>query len=306
MADDFYKILGVSKTVSDDELKKVYRKLAKKYHPDVSKEANAEVKFKQVQAAYEVLGKPENRKFYDQYGEHWKQAKEQGLDPNKPPGGGFGGGFNRRGAGGGFHTSDSSDIPEDLLSSLFGQQGYNRRRPVPKKGADLRAHLHLDLVDVYEAKPQKLQLRTGHSLEMKLPLGLEAGQEIRLAGQGEQGSHGGAVGDLFVKIDFKPHALFTVKGHDIYFDLLLSPWEAALGTTVTVPTLGGKVELKIVPGSQSGQKLRLKNRGLPAKERGYQYCVLQIVTPPAETTEAKQFYKKMAEAFSGFNPRENY
>jgi curved DNA-binding protein len=302
MAEDFYKTLGVSKNATEEEVKKSYRKLAKKYHPDVSKETNAEEKFKQVQTAYDALGNAENRKFYDSYGEHWKQAKDQKLDPNQPAGGGRGFGGFTQGSSGGFYSS--SDIPDDLLSSLFGQRG--RARPRPQKGADLQSKLWVDLNDLYHRKPQTIQLEKNRSIEVKIPLGITSGQEIRLTGQGAEGAMGGPRGDLFLKVEFRTHPLLTVQENDIYLNLLLSPWEAALGAKVTVPTLGGKVELNIAAGSQSGQKLRLKGRGLPATVQGDQYCVLQIVVPPADTPASKTFYEQMASEFTHFNPREKW
>jgi curved DNA-binding protein len=313
MAEDFYKTLGVGKTASEDEIKKAYRKLAGKYHPDKNKESSAEAKFKTIQAAYDAVGDAKNRKYYDQFGEQWKQARDQGLDPSQFGGGrggrsgfgGFGGagfeGFGRGGSGG-FHSS-GSDIPDDILSELFGGGG-RRSRARPQKGQDLQATLAVDLIDLYQLKSHTIQVN-GKALQVKIPFGVKAGQEIRLAGQGAAGAHGGSAGDLLLKIEFNADLLFTAEANDVYLNLPIAPWEAALGGKVPVPTLGGKVEVNIAAGSESGQKLRLKGRGLPksATEKGDQYCILQIMTPKAETAEATEFYEKMAKEFVDFKPR---
>ncbi len=324
---DYYQTLGIKRAATPEEIKKAYRKLAKQYHPDVSKEKNAEEKFKEVQAAYDVLSDTEKRKLYDDYGEHWqhaKQAKEQGFDPRAAAAGARGRGQRSpfegfTGADGGQYYTTSGGNADDVFSRFFGG-GFGgaragRARARAQKGEDVRAKIAVSLEDAYNGTSQTIQfavpelnadgeLENGvKALKVKVPAGVIAGQQIRLAGQGGPGMHGGAAGDLYLEIEFKDHPLFTVEKADIYLNLPLSPWEAALGAKITVPTLGGKIGLTIPAGAHSGQKLRLKGRGLPAKTTGDQYCVLQIVTPEAHSDKAKAFYETMAHEFADFNPR---
>lgn len=312
---DYYSILGVTRDVSEDDLKKAYRKMARKYHPDVSKEPNAEEKFKEVQKAYEVLKDAEKRKLYDQFGEQWqaaKQAKDQGHNPGGGFHGGFGGGF---GDNVHFYHSGGGDVDEDILGSIFGagrRGGFGgHRQPRKMKGQDLRASIAIDLEDAYRGSEQTFQLaipQADHSsvpkaLKVKIPAGITDGQQIRLAGQGGAGINGGPNGDIYLTIHFKPHPFFKVEGANVDLDLPIAPWEAALGAKVTVPTLGGAIELSIPAGSKSGQRMRLKGRGLPAKEPGDQYCNLQIITPAADTSESTAFYEQMRDRFATFKPR---
>lgn len=307
---DYYNILGVKRDVSEDDLKKAYRKMARKYHPDVSKEPNAEEKFKEVQKAYEVLKDVEKRKLYDQYGEQWQAAK-QAKDQGHHPGGGRHSGF-----GDNVHFySSTGGMDDDVLESIFGggrRGGFGgQRQPRKMKGQDLRASIAIDLEDAYHGSEQTFQLgipqadqsQVPKALKVKLPVGVTDGQQIRLTGQGGAGVNGGPNGDIYLTIHFKPHPLFTVEGANINLELPIAPWEAALGAKVTVPTLGGAIELNIPAGSKSGQRMRLKGRGLPAKEPGDQYCNLQIVTPAADTPESKVFYEQMRERFAAFKPR---
>lgn len=310
---DYYKTLGVSKDVSDVDLKKAYRKMARKYHPDVSKEVNAEDKFKDVQAAYDVLKDAEKRKLYDQFGDNWsqaKQAKDQGFDPRSA---GFGGGGRSGfdGFGDNVHVYNTGGAGhDDMFESIFGG-GRQSRQPQKAKGKDVRATIEVDLEEAYSGSSRTFQVaipqadgsQTPKALKVKVPQGVVDGQQIRLTGQGAPGVNGGANGDIYLKIHVKPHAYFKPNGSDIYLDLPLTPWEAALGSKIKVPTLGGVIELNIPADAKSGQKMRLKGRGLPAQTAGDQYCVLQIVTPPADSEESKQFYQTMSEKFT-FNPRE--
>lgn len=309
---NYYQILEVSRSATDAELKKAYRKLARKYHPDVSKEAAAEDKFKQVQTAYDVLKDPEKRKFYDQFGDQWqsaKQAKDQGFDPSATGAYGFGG---QAGAG---------VNPDDILEQIFGsgfRGGSGRRQSTRQaKGEDLQASVQVTLEQVYSGCEQTLQIavpevnaqgqmtQTPKALKVKIPKGITDGKKIRLSGQGAPGSNGGSNGDLYIKVSIKPHAFFTLENTDIHLNLPITPWEAALGGKVPVPTLGGTIELNIPAGSASGQKLRLKGRGLPSKTPGDQYCLLQIMTPVANTQQSKAFYQQMQEQMP-FNPREKF
>ncbi len=309
---DYYKILGVDKNASQDEIKRAYRKLARKYHPDVSKEPGAEEKFKEVQEAYEVLKDPEKRAAYDQLGNQWKA----GQDFQPPPGWEHGFQF----GGGGFTGAEAHDFSE-FFETLFGQPWGGgtrggRRTHFRMRGEDVRATLPITLEETYQGGSRTVTLdipevdpATGRvvkrprTLEVKLPKGIREGQQIRLPGQGSPGIGGGPAGDLYLTIRFVPHPLFKPEGRDIYLDLPVTPWEAALGAKVPVPTLGGKVELKIPAGSQSGRKLRLKGRGLPGQASGDQYVILRIETPPADTEADKDFYRRMAEHFRGFDPR---
>ncbi|MBX9704909.1 MAG: DnaJ domain-containing protein [Gammaproteobacteria bacterium] len=309
---DYYNTLGVKRDVSEDDLKKAYRKMARKYHPDVSKEPNAEEKFKEVQKAYEVLKDAEKRKLYDQYGEQWqaaKQAKDQGHHPG---GGGFHHGF---GGDNAHFYSSGGGVDDDILESIFGagrRGGFGgQRQPRKMKGQDIRASITISLEDAYHGSEQTFQLaipqadhrQVPKALKVKTPAGITDGQQIRLTGQGGAGANGGPNGDIYLTIHLKPHPFFTVEGADIDLDLPITPWEAALGAKVTVPTLGGAIELNIPAGSKSGQRMRLKGRGLPAKEPGDQYCNLQIVTPAADSPESKAFYEQMRTQFAAFNPR---
>lgn len=318
---NYYDILGVKRDASTDEIKKAYRKLVRKYHPDVSKEKNAEEKTKELNEAYEVLGDAEKRKRYDQLGANWRAGEQ--FTP--PPGWG--------GSSQGEHTFYSSDFGDlgggqfsDFFEALFGggfanagrqqRSPFQSRRTAPQKGEDLHSKLIVPLIDAYLGSTVNITVPIASTdeygrrstqtknLKVKLPTGIIHGQQIRLSGQGTPGMNGGPAGDLILNVELAEHPHFRVDGSDIYLNLPITPWEAALGATIAVPTLGGKVELKIPAGSHSGQKLRLKGRGLPAKPTGNQYVTLQIYTPPADDTSAKEFYQRMAETFK-FNPREN-
>lgn len=310
---DYYKILGVSRTASDDEIKRAYRKLARKYHPDVSKEANAEEQFKSVQEAYEVLKDKKKREAYDQLGSNWKNGQDFRPPPNWQGfdfGGGGGGGFEQE--------ADFSDFFANIFGGGRAQQGgFHRahRGPFQQRGQDQHAKIAVSLEDAFHGGSKTINLqvadrdasgRVQHStrtLKITIPAGTVPGQQLRLAKQGNPGSGGGPAGDLFLEIDISPHRLYTLQGHDVYLTVPITPWEAALGAKVNVPTLAGAVDLKITPGSQAGQKLRLKGRGLPNKpQAGDQYVLLQIVTPPAKTEADKALYEKMAQEMP-LNPR---
>lgn len=306
---DYYKIMGVSKDATPDEIKRAYRKLARKYHPDVSKEPNAEAKFKELGEAYEVLKDPKKRAAYDQIGQHWREGQPFTPPPNWHTDFDFGREFS------GLHGSGFSDFFEALFGGGFGpgREGAVFRE-FHRHGADQNARIRIDLEDAYKGGEQLISLNIPvidsegrliskiRTLNVKIPKGIKAGQRIRLAGQGEPGMKGGSSGDLYLEIEFKKHRYFHAKGRDIFLELPVTPWEAALGATVSVPTLGGKVELKIPAGSQSGKQLRLKGRGLPSNPVGDQYVTLKIVTPPAKTEAAKTLYEQMAKLMP-LNPR---
>lgn len=317
---DYYQSLGVARTANLDDIKKAYRRLARKYHPDVSKEADAETRFKAVNEAYEVLKDPEKRAAYDQFGSQWKAGQDFRPPPNWDAGFEFRGGGAGPGAGPG--AGDNLGGFSDFFESLFGRAGQARAgghrggARASSKGEDHHAKIEIEIEDAYRGASRSITLQAPElsadgrlmtrtrELNVKIPAGVMEGQKIRLSGQGAAGP-GGAKGDLYLEIAFRRHALYRVEEHDIYLDLPITPWEAALGASVTVPTLGGKVDLKIPPGSQSGQKMRLKGRGLPGKEAGDQYVVLKLVTPKAETAEAKALYEKMA-AELPMNPRAEF
>lgn len=308
---DYYKILGVARNATQDEVKRAYRKLARKYHPDVSKEPNAEARFKEVGEAYEVLKDPEKRAAYDQLGSNWKA----GQDFRPPPDWNAGFEF----SGGGFTGGDASDF-SDFFESLFGRgfggaQRGGGRATFRAAGQDHSAKIAIDLEDAFHGASRTIALRVpevdaqGHvytrerSLSVRIPKGVKEGQLIRLAGQGSPGMGGGAAGDLYLEVTFRPHPYYRAEGRDIYLDLPIAPWEAALGATVKAPTPAGVVDLKIPPGSDSGRKLRLKGRGLPGDPSGDLYAVLRVVAPPAEDERVKTLYRELEHA-TRFNPRQ--
>ncbi len=292
---DYYKILGVDRDVSQTELKKSYRKLARKYHPDVSKESDAEERFKEVNEAYEVLGNEENRAQYDNLGANWKN----GQNFNPPPGweGGFD--FSQFGQGGGSSSGAGfSDFFESMFGGGFAQQGgrsqgFNQRQAKPPAEV---MHTYVDLEDVYMGNSKRITLLNGSSIEVKIPKNIEDGKKIRLSGKGSNG------GDLHLQIKLRKHPLFKLDGRDVYSELAIAPWEAALGTSATIPTLGGQLKLKIPENSASGKKMRLKGRGLSGKVIGDQFVTLQIVIPPINSEEDKKFYEDMQKKFD-WKPR---
>jgi curved DNA-binding protein len=306
---DYYKILGVARDANQEEIKRVYRRLARKYHPDVSKEANAEERFKEVQEAYEVLKDPEKRAAYDQLGSNWRSGQEFRPPPD------WGRGFEFTS----FGEEDSGF--SDFFASLFGSRspfGQRSTRPgsnFARTGQDHVAKIQIDLEDAFRGGTQTIELKAPQlsddgrvlvkprTLRVTIPSGVVEGQRIRLAGQGSAGSNGGPAGDLYLEVSFRPHRLFQIEGRDVTLTLPVAPWEAALGATVQTPTLAGPVELRIPPGAKSDQKLRLKGRGLPGSTPGDQYVVLKIVLPPATTPEARGLFEKMRDEM-GFNPRE--
>ncbi|MCP5420667.1 MAG: DnaJ domain-containing protein [Gammaproteobacteria bacterium] len=304
---DYYQVLGVSRDATQDDIKRAYRKLARKYHPDVSKENDAEERFKEVGEAYEVLKDPEKRAAYDQFGKDWQAGQDFRPPPNWDSGFEF--------SGGGYTDArDFSDFFETLFGDRSSYHGGHKGAGIHAHGEDHHARLTVSLEDAYHGATRTITLTSanldanGHlvstprSLNVKIPKGVTEGQRIRLAGQGSPGLGGGAHGDLYLEVALTAHPHFHAEQRDIYLELPVTPWEAALGASVTVPTLGGKVELKIPQGSQSGAKLRLKGRGLPGNPAGDQFVTLRIVIPAADTPEAKALYERMAEEMP-LNPR---
>lgn len=306
---DYYKIMGVARDATQDEIKRAYRKLARKYHPDVSKDPEAEVRFKELGEANAVLKDLEKRAAYDQLGNNWKA----GQDFRPPPDWNAGFEFSGDGSPGG----DAADF-SDFFESLYGHgfAGGNRtRQDFHARGEDHHAKVVIDLEDAYNGATRVITLRTpeaeangrvslrSHQLNVTIPRGVHAGQHIRLAGQGAPGVGKGKAGDLYLEVAFNPHAHFRVEQRDVFLDLPLAPWEAALGATVSVPTPNATVDLKIPPNSKSGGKLRLKGRGIPGNTPGDFYVVLQVGMPAAESDADKTFYASMAEQFKSFQPR---
>ncbi len=299
---DYYKILGVERDVSQADLKKAYRKMARKYHPDVSKIADAEERFKEVNEAYEVLGDESKRSQYDTLGSNY----QSGQNFNPPPGweGGFD--FNQFGQGGQGSQAGAGGF-SDFFDSMFGgaaggagfqQDGFGGQQQRRKPPAETMI-LRVELEDIFAGGKKKVRLPSGSNIEVKIPKGFEEGKKIRLAGKGSNGA------DIHLKIQVNKHPNFKVEGKNVYLNLPIAPWEAALGTSLNVDTLAGKIKLKIPEGSESGKKMRLKGRGLPSSSSsltGDQYVVLQMVTPPASTKDEKTFYQEMQKKFD-WNPR---
>lgn len=289
MDKDYYKIMGVNQNASEKDIKAAYRKLARKYHPDLSKEPNAEEQFKAMGEAYEVLKDPTKRAEYDQY------KKQEAFQKSNP-------------YSGRSQTHQGTQFDSDFFESMFG---HSRYQPQPRTGQNYEGKMNISLEEAFSGAVKPLQVPSGQpgiqpamqTLKVKIPAGIKSGQQIRLAGQGAQGTNGGPRGDIFLTITVDKHPLFDVMDNDIYLSLPIAPWEAALGATVVVPTLLGKIDLKIPAGSQGGQKLRLKNRGLPGATPGNQYVLLKIITPTPTTEEATALYHKMAQVMP-FNPRE--
>ena len=305
---DYYDTLEVKRDVAQDEIKRAYRKLARKYHPDISKEADSEARFKQVGEAYQVLKDPEKRAAYDQLGANW----EAGQDFRPPPD--WDQGFEFKGDG--VKDADFSDFFE----SLFGHGGHggaqraHGQRDFHARGMDSHAKVQIDLEDAYHGGNRVLTLKHSvlgadgrpelkeRTLNVRIPQGVRQGQHIRLEKQGGAGIGEGGEGDLYLEIEFARHPLYHVEGTDVYLDLPVTPWEAALGAKIKAPTPTGAVDLKIPANSVTGRKLRLKGRGIPAKQAGDLYVVLQITLPPADTEAAKQAYREFEQTLD-FNPR---
>ncbi len=308
MSQDYYASLGVSRSASDAEIKKAYRKMAAKYHPD--KPTGDETKFKEISEAYETLSDPEKRKLYDQFGADYEQRQAGGF-----------GGYQQHHAGGFGGGEDYSDI----FSSMFGgggfaggqgsQGGFGQQQARPQKGEDQTVAVMVTLEEAIEGTERIINVQTGNArssassydtqpIKVRIPAGITQGKKIRVKGKGYSGFNGGPNGDVIIEINLQKHPLFRVEGNDVYLDLPVTPWEAALGAKVEVPTLKGKVKMNIAAGTQSGGKLRIKGRGL-GQTPGHQYVIVQIHTPPAKTDEQKAFYQQMEEKMP-FNPRAHF
>jgi curved DNA-binding protein len=299
---DYYQTLGVDKGASADEIKKAYRKLVRKYHPDVSKHTDADSKTKEINEAYDVLGDAEKRAAYDELG----SGRRAGQEFHPPPewASAFGGG----------------DMDSDFFSDLFAHVGRRSRAGGPggsyqMRGEDIHATIAVDLGDAYHGATRSISMRvpqrdasgrvvtTPKSIDVKIPKGVLPGQQLRLAGQGHPGVGGGPAGDLFLEIQLKPDPRYGIDGSNVYETVPVAPWEAALGAKIAVPTPSGEVEVSVPAGSQTGRKLRLKGRGIPAHPHGDLYLVLEVALPPADNDKARQLYETMARELAGFNPR---
>jgi curved DNA-binding protein len=304
---DYYSILGVERTASEDDIKKAYRKLAKKYHPDVSKESNAEERFKEIAEAYATLKDKEKRAAYDQLGSH-----PSGQEFRPPPDWWRQFGESQSG----FENIDLGD----LFAGLAGGQGRRRQRGDMRiPGEDYEVAIHITLEQAFHGAEIELELsmpeydengfmhRVPRKLKVRIPRGATDGQRLKLPGKGGKGLNGGRDGDLYLNITLHPHSLFRVSGHDIYLDLPLAPWEAVLGTKVKVPTLAGPVNMTIPAGTRAGQKLRLAGRGLPRPTSGAGdlFAIAQIAVPTVVNDRERTLFSQLAET-STFNPRGHF
>jgi curved DNA-binding protein len=307
---DYYETLGVERDASEDDIRRAYRKLARKYHPDVSKEDDAEDRFKEISEAYEVLRDSEKRERYDRFGQNWKAGQDvsdagagfRDVDFGDGDGGGF------RGFGGGdFGGGNFSDFFE----GMFGSRGRGGARTAggfdgfSARGSDQEATLELTLEEAASGGRRKLTIG-GRDFEVNIPAGVRDGQRIRLAGEGGTGLGGGPSGDLFLRVRLRPHPRFHVDGHDLYTELPVTPWEAALGATVELRTLHGTTNVKVPPGSSSGRRLRLRGEGLPESGggRGDLYAIVEIEVPKELSSEQHELFERLA-SVSDFDPRRN-
>jgi curved DNA-binding protein len=309
---DFYADLGVSRTASQEEIQRAYRKLARKLHPDVNKSPEAEERFKDVSEAYAVLSDPEQRKRYDAFGADFRRVPED-VDPDTwartRAGAGVG-----AGSGGGFEGGFGGVDFEDLFGDVFARR---RRGPGagrygggwgPMPGADQEAQVELSVEDAYHGTRRKLTLsgpEGTRTVEVNIPAGVIDGQRIRLAGQGARGTDGGQPGDLYLVVSIRPDDRYRVEGRNVFTRLPVTPWEAALGTTVALETPGGETKVKVPPGTSSGRRLRLRGRGLPSPrgQPGDLYAEVQIMVPPILSDQERRLFEQLA-ATSTYNPRE--
>ena len=318
---DYYEILGMQRSASQGEIQRAYRKLARKYHPDVNKASNAEEKFKEINEAYEVLKDPEKRKMYDQLGQNWRSGQEFRPPPEWETRFDYGGG--KGGPGQAEFQWGGSGGFSDFFETLFGGRGFQQaqgrsgRSAVWREaGADQETTIRISLEEAFHggSKPIALQGQAINSkgqmevverrYDIKIPPGILPGQKIRLTGQGEKGRGGGPQGDLYLKVEIEPHPVFELRGRDLYMDVPVSPWEAVLGAEVRLATLSGNIDLKIPPGTQSGQKLRLRGRGMPNQKGmpGDLYATVVVKVPTHLSEKERALFEELKKS-SGFNPR---
>ncbi len=298
---DYYQTLGVARNAAPEDIKKAYRKLVRKHHPDMSKAAGAEAKTKEINEAYEVLGDPEKRAAYDALG----SGRHTG-EPFEPP----------PGWGGQFQFGDQGQ-GNDFFADLFAHVGKRTRQrgaAFPIRGDDIHASIEIDLHDSFTGAARTVTLRVpgrderGHTavqerwVKVTIPKGVVPGQQLRIMGEGQPGSGGGPNGDLYLEIAFSADPRCRVEGRHVYQTVPVAPWEAALGATIDVPTPSGELEVTVPAGSQNGRKLRLRGRGIPGHPAGDLYLILDVVLPPATSTKARELYQAMARDLA-FNPR---
>lgn len=310
---DYYQILGVPRTATAEDIKKAFRRLARKYHPDVSKEPDAERRMQEINEANTVLSDPEKRAAYDQLGQGFRPGQE--FHP--PPG--WDAGFEFSGEG--FSPEDMAGF-SDFFAELFGHmgrgpQGFGTHGGFQARGEDHRAKVLLDLEDSFLGPVRQLSLRvprfdptgrmvlTTRTLNVKIPKGVRAGQIIRLAGQGAAGVGRESAGDLLLEVEFRPHPRFRVDGANLHMDLPVAPWEAALGAVVTVGLPDGDIKVRIPAGAQSRRRLRVRGRGIPGNPPGDLMLEIRVVVPPADTPKARQLYETMARELA-FDPRRDW
>lgn len=297
---DYYNVLGVERNADQDSIKKAFRRMAAKYHPDRNQEKGAEARFKEINEANEVLSDPTKRARYDQLGAEWRAGQHFKPPPNwnnNAPqfDASFFEGIARRGVNNQQSASGFSDFFEGLFGSGFRRTSNGNANAT--HNASAAATLDIDIEDIYRGL-KTVRLPTGDNVQIRIPPDISEDKRIRIPGKGSHGA------DVFLEVKLKEHPLYRREGNHIYLDLPITPWEAALGETVTVKTLAGRISLKIPPGSQSGRKMRLKGRGLAGQETGDLYIVLQVNTPPADTAEQKEYYAKMKALFV-WNPRQH-
>jgi curved DNA-binding protein len=301
---DYYKILGVEKTATADEIRTAYRRLARKYHPDLSKEPDAQARMQEINEARDVLGDPEKRSAYDELSSRPHADRDFRPPPDWNAGYEFSGG-----------EADEGDYSE-FFGNLFGRAARGRAHgPRHMPGEDRHARVQIDLADSYQGATRTITLqqpvideqgrvaRQARTLDVRIPKGIREGQHIRLRGQGAPGLGDGPAGDLYLDVQFRPDLRYRIEGADVYGTLPVTPWEAALGASVTAATPAGTFDVQVPPNSQNGRKLRLRGRGLPSEPPGDFYLVLEVVLPPADSDTARQLYETMAREMP-FDPRQ--
>ena len=308
---DYYEVLGVPRDATAEGIKKAFRKLARKYHPDVSKEKDADARMKEVNEAYAVLSDPEKRAAYDQLGKGFRPGEEFRPPPDWDAGFEF--------SGHGFSPDEAAGFSE-FFEQIFGRMGHGARgfhaqRNFRAHGEDHHAKVYLDVEDAFAGASRQISLRApkmdaqgrvaleSRTLNVKIPRGIREGQVIRLAGQGAPSMGGGPAGDLMLEVHFKPHPRLRVEGRDLHLTLPVAPWEAALGAVVTVDLPGGAVKVRVPKGAQSGRQLRVRGKGIPGEPPGDLMLIVEVMLPPADTPRAQALYEQMARELA-FDPRQ--